>query len=166
MYSELQKRVEYCGPLKWGSVQTPELDKLTNFIYHTKSWDELLKKVDGKDFHNYAINRWFNFWAAMEAEKLFVEYGAIPYEKKHPHIDFTIHGVPFDLKITHSKKPVTWLYDNASTRSDSRNNRLFLVLNKWSDKAFRQIVEPPIQKFMEYPTYRLHKGIKIARLGY
>ena len=39
---ELKKRLVY--PYKWGQKQNDIFDKQTNFIYHTFSFEELLKR--------------------------------------------------------------------------------------------------------------------------
>ena len=41
---ELKKRLTY--PYKWGRKQNDEFDRLTNFVYRTSSFEEILKEID------------------------------------------------------------------------------------------------------------------------
>ena len=75
--AELKKRLIY--PYIWGRRQSNYYNGLTNFIYETFCFEDLLKEIDSrfkgkaeyKDFFNYALNRWFNFWSAKGIESIF-----------------------------------------------------------------------------------------------
>ncbi len=75
--TELKKRLPY--PYKWGRKQNNEFDKLTNFIYHTFLFDDVIKEINSRfkkdkehlNISNYALNRWYNFWSAQAVEKIF-----------------------------------------------------------------------------------------------
>ena len=74
---ELKKRLAY--PYKWGRKQNDDFDRLTNYIYHISSFDNVLKETENKfrkdkehqNIANYALNRWYNFWSAQAVEKIF-----------------------------------------------------------------------------------------------
>lgn len=150
--SELQKRLSY--PYKWMQKQNDYFDNKTNFIYHTKTFEELLKEIDKrfkseKNFQlyfNYALNRWYNFWSAFAIEKIFCSLPDVKpaFNHKDRLKDFSIKGITFDHKTTVFPKkfneaidsvkqnPLTlikWLYENQSSQQRKHfHNRLFIVL--------------------------------------
>jgi len=60
--TELKKRLTY--PYKWGRKQNNEFDKLTNFIYRTFLFDDIIKEINSRfkkdkehqNISNYALN--------------------------------------------------------------------------------------------------------------
>jgi hypothetical protein len=162
--TELKKRLVY--PYIWGKRQNNYYNGLTNFIYKTFRFEALLKEIDSrfkgkteyKDFLNYALNRWFNFWSAQAIERIFCSLPEVEpaLNSKNRLIDFTIKSVTFDHKtsifpnaypgtlIEAQKNPadlIEWLYDNQSQEQRKHlKNRLFIILyshNKqhWKLKA-------------------------------
>lgn len=149
---ELKQR--YDVPYKWGRKQNDDWDSLTNFIYDTKSYSELVEKVKNKlkahtskkAISNYALNRWYNFHSAQAVENIFCSIDAIEAERDRYNklIDFRIHGIPFDHKTTvyperfekdlyfalkDEARLIRWLYDQQSgERRKHFRNRLFIVL--------------------------------------
>ena len=150
--NELKKRLTY--PYKWGRKQNDQFDKLTNFIYSTFLFDDVIKEInrrfkndqDRKNISNYALNRWYNFWSAQAVEKIFC---ALPNVKpaldsKDRLVDFTIGGVTFDHKtsvfpkifpypikeaVKKTDELIKWLYKNQSQQQRKHlKNRLFVVL--------------------------------------
>lgn len=158
---ELKKRLEY--PYKWGMRQNNFYNGLTNFIYRTNNFDDLLSeiknrfqgKTDYTAFFNYAINRWFNFFSAQAVEHIFCNCEGIKpaLDSKNRIIDFTINGIPFDhktsvypkaynLNIIEAKKNpgdlIEWLYDNQSQQQRHHlKNRLFIILYKSDGEHWR-----------------------------
>jgi len=150
--SELKKRLSY--PYKWGQKQNDNFDKLTNFIYHTFVFEDLLKEIDKrfndkkdfKSYFNYAINRWYNFWSAHAVENIFCSLPNVKpaFNSKDRLVDFTIDGVSFDHKtsvfpkkfphqiseaIKKTDELIKWLYRNQSQQQRKHlRNRLFIVL--------------------------------------
>lgn len=150
--SELKKRLEH--PYKWGQKQNDNFDKQTNFIYHTFSFEEVLKEIDKrfnskKDFDsyfNYSINRWFNFWSAYAVENIFCSLPNVKpaLNSRDKLIDFSIQGVSFDHKtsvfpkkfpmqindaIKKTDELIKWLYQHQSQQQRKHlKNRLFIVL--------------------------------------
>ncbi len=148
---ELKKRLAY--PYKWGTKQNDEMDRKTNFIYHTFFFNDLLKKIEYEfkyhpehdAYFNYAINRWFTFWSAMAVERIFCSFDFVHHAmEKDRLVDFTIKGIRFDHKTAifpknfphsyeHAKNNkrilIEWLYLNQSQQQRKHlKNRLFLVL--------------------------------------
>jgi len=150
--SELQKRLSY--PYKWMQKQNDYFDNRTNFIYHTKTLEEVLTEIEKRFksdenfqlYFNYALNRWFNFWSAIAIEKIFCSLPDVKpaFNHKDRLKDFSIKGITFDHKTTvfpkkfnetidHAKKnPLTlikWLYENQSGQKRRHfHNRLFILL--------------------------------------
>jgi hypothetical protein len=150
--TELKKRLIY--PYKWGRKQNDQFDKLTNFIYRTFLFDDVIKEInrrfkndqDRKNISNYALNRWYNFWSAQAVEKIFCSLPNVKsaLDSKDRLVDFTIDGVTFDHKTSVFPKSfpyrikeatkktdelIKWLYKNQSQQQRKHlKNRLFVVL--------------------------------------
>jgi hypothetical protein len=150
--AELKKRLTY--PYKWGRKQNDHFDKLTNFVYHTLLFDDVIieienrfkKESEHKNIANYALNRWYNFWSAQAVEKIFCELPAVKpaLDSKDRLVDFTIDGVTFDHKtsvfpknfpyaikdsIKKTDELIKWLYKHQSQQQRKHlKNRLFVVL--------------------------------------
>ena len=151
--SELKKRTKY--KYKWGRKQNNEFDKLTEFIYSTKSFDDVIEEVkrrfanreDIKEIGDYAVNRWYNFWSAEALESIFKNHPRVikAENSRDKYCDFFIDNVPFDLKTTvfpksvaynlqhaklYPKKLALWFYANQSSEQRQHfHNRLFIVLH-------------------------------------
>ena len=150
--TELKKRLTY--PYKWGRKQNDEFDKLTNFIYRTFLFDDVIKEINSrfkndkehKNISNYALNRWYNFWSAQAVEKIFCSLPNVKpaLDSKDRLVDFTIDGVTFDHKtsvfpknfpyplneaVKKTDELINWLYRNQSQQQRKHlKNRLFIVL--------------------------------------
>jgi hypothetical protein len=138
----------------WGRVQDDAWDGLSRFIYRVRSaagarqQAERVAAEHGLDrtaFVQYALRRWYCFWGARMAELLFLQHpGVEPGPPRHHEIDFTIDGMPFDLKTsevprvflgsvndlaTNPGKLASWLYEHQSREGRYHSaNRLFLLL--------------------------------------
>src|SRR5438477_3895447 len=94
----------------WGRVQDDAWDGLSRFIYRLRTATSVRAEAEraarerGLDpvaFGQYALRRWYCFWGARMAELLFLEHpGVRPGPPRHHAVDFTIDGVPFDLKTS------------------------------------------------------------------
>lgn len=150
--TELIKRLTY--PYKWGRKQNDQFDKLTNFIYSTFLFDDVVKEINRrfkndpnrKNISNYALNRWYNFWSAQAVEKIFCSLPNVKpaLDSKDRLVDFTIDGVTFDHKtsvfpknfpyqikeaVKKTDELIKWLYKNQSQQQRKHlQNRLFIVL--------------------------------------
>lgn len=149
---ELKKRWKF--EYNWGGKQGNSLDKQTNFIYKTASFEMLLNKVElsfknhsnYSSIKNYTLNRWYNFWSAKALENIFCENDNVisHINSKDKFTDFYINNIPFDHKttiypkgfnksipygISHKKELIEWLYLNQSKEQRRHfKNRLFIVL--------------------------------------
>lgn len=175
--SELKKRWVY--PYSWGQKQNDRFDKKTNFIYHTFLFEELLKEIDRrfksekkyKDYFNYTLNRWYNFWSAQCVEQIFCSLPGVKpaLDEKDKLIDFTINGITFDHKtsvfpknfshkledaIQQTDELIKWLYKYQSQEKRKHlKNRLFIVLysqngEHWKLKADILWLKERIEKYM------------------
>ncbi len=150
--TELKKRLTY--PYKWGRKQNDQFDKLTNFIYRTFLFDDIITEINGrfkndqdmKNISNYALNRWYNFWSAQAVERIFCSLPNVKpaLDSKDRLVDFTIDGVTFDHKtsvfpknfpypikeaVKKTNELIKWLYKNQSQQQRKHlKNRLFVVL--------------------------------------
>jgi len=150
--TELKKRLSY--PYKWGRKQNDQFDKLTNFIYRTFYFDDVIKEIERRfkkdrehqNISNYALNRWYNFWSAQAVEKIFCSLPNVTpaLNNKNRLVDFTIDGVTFDHKtsvfpknfpfgldetIKRTDELIKWLYKHQSQQQRKHlKNRLFVVL--------------------------------------
>lgn len=170
---ELEKRLHY--PYVWGTKQNNVYDRLTNFIYKTPRFSDLLETLKEealKPLKDYAMNRWFNFWSAMCVEDIFSRNpNVIPNENViDPNEDFKLCGIPFDHKTTvfpkgfngslsYAKKYpielVRWLYLNQSKGKRLHfKNRLFVVLysedqEHWKLKANISLIQTAVEEYLE-----------------
>jgi len=149
---ELKKRTKF--EYIWGRKQLDEFDKLSNFVYKIKAFEEVLSKIDEnfkefsnyEELKNYTLNRWYNFWSAKGIESIFCENEKVfPHpNSKDKYTDFFIESIPFDHKTTvfpagykksipyaieHKNELIEWLYKNQSQQQRKHyKNRLFIVL--------------------------------------
>jgi hypothetical protein len=138
----------------WERVQNDDWDRLSPFIFQLRTAARVYERaeqvatlhgLERPAFVNYALRRWYCFWGARLAELLFVGHpGVVPGPPKDREVDFTIDGVPFDLKTSdvprafanrigdlHAQPDqlASWFYAHQSReRRFHAANRLFLVL--------------------------------------
>jgi hypothetical protein len=150
--AELKIRLSYS--YKWGQKQNDHFDRQTNFIYHTFSFEELLKEIEKRfksnyehgSYFNYSINRWYNFWSAQAVENIFCSIPNVKpaLDNKDKLVDFLIQDVSFDHKtsifpknfpykideaIKKTDELINWLYKHQSQQQRKHlKNRLFIVL--------------------------------------
>ena len=170
---ELKKRLTY--PYKWGRKQSNALDKKTNFIYNTESFNILLKRIESlnQTLKDYALNRWFNFWSAKVVESIFVAHENVLSNKNtyDKLIDFKINNIPFDHKTSKfpigfnqsytnarksEKELIRWLYDNQSQQGRKHlKNRLFILLydgktkEHWKLKSELKLIKSAIDDYVK-----------------
>ena len=138
----------------WWRIQNNRRDTLTNYIYTTDTFNELVKKtrdcsnlykIEYEDVFNYALNSWFNKSVSLYAEDIFTSYDIVDDEPDiyNKEIDFYIKWIPFDLKVSVFPKKyekdieyavnnkwdiIWWLYDNCSKEKRLHNgNKLFIM---------------------------------------
>lgn len=170
----------------WGRVQDDTWDGLSRFVYRVRTAEavrEQAGRVAGEHgleraaFVHYALRRWYCFWGARLAELLFLEHSGVrPGPPRHHEVDFTIDGVPFDLKTsevpriflgsvkdlaTNPGKLASWLYENQSREGRFHSaNRLFLLLvdadepeSAWRLRGDVAALRAAIARFMARRSY-------------
>lgn len=180
------KNVLHLLKMKWG-VQNDKQDIDTSFIYWCKKIDQVISLSLSYNIDiGYALHRWYNFQCSKCVEKIFCEYGAIPYEDPKDHdIDLIIDNVPFDIKLSFisnlykgdkdlSKRAnkdnyIKWLKENASQEGRKHTaNKIFVICETLQDKCnFLRITEKVI-KFIDYfyANAEKYKGQEICELIY
>ncbi|MEI8078050.1 MAG: hypothetical protein WCH61_00290 [bacterium] len=92
----------------WGGDYQNSLDKylVSRFVKtDNPSYENLLSKFDTEiepAVRGYVLNSWYNYWSSVLIENIFKAHPAIlPTIGKVKSVDFFIHGIPFDLKVTY-----------------------------------------------------------------
>ncbi len=92
----------------WGGDYQNSLDKylVSRFVKtDNPSYDNLLSKFDTEiepAVRGYVLNSWYNYWSSVLVENIFKAHPAVlPTIGKVKSVDFFIHGIPFDLKVTY-----------------------------------------------------------------
>ncbi|HUX87883.1 MAG TPA: hypothetical protein VMW65_12850 [Chloroflexota bacterium] len=170
----------------WGRVQNDAWDGLCPFIFRLRTFDRVrvaaeevarTHALDTLAFTQYALRRWYCFWGARLSEQLFIRHPNVAAGPAKDHeVDFTIDGVPFDLKTSElprafAKRPedlirnpaevADWFYRRQSReRRFHAANRLFLVLHDpafpeeaWRLRADVEALRARIDAFLAQPTY-------------
>ena len=170
----------------WGRVQNDAWDSHCQFIFRLRTVDAVRararevadeQQLDGGAFVPYALRRWYCFWGARVAELLFLRHpGVVAGPPKDHEVDFTVDGVPFDLKTSEVPRQfvarldewlddaavaAAWFYTHQSReRRFHTANRLFLVLcdRDYPDEAWRlradvSALRASVDAFMEKPRF-------------
>lgn len=165
----------------WGRVQDDAWDGLSRFIYRKRTASSvrseatavaLAQRIEATPFVQYALRRWYCFWGARMAELMFLDHpGVEPGPPKDHEVDFTLDGVPFDLKTSEVPRVflgsieelaasptriASWLYAHQSRQGRFHNaNRLFLLLcdrdepeEAWRLRADAPALRRAIDRFM------------------
>lgn len=165
---QLKNRWDY--PYQWLRKQNDHWDAMTNFIYKTPVWQELIEliklsvdayEVDKRELFYYAANRWYNFWSAMLVERLFCqsEFVVPALNHKNRLVDFSLYGIDFDHKTSifpkkykstlyyaqkHKADLIYWLYQNQSQQQRKHlANRLFIVVHNQDGEHWKLKADLP-----------------------
>lgn len=138
----------------WGDIQNNRYDSYTNYIYKTKTYDDLVKRtqmiceiyqLDYEPVFRYALNRWFNNMVSHFAEDVFTSHDIVEDEEDiyNKEIDFYIKDIPFDLKMSvfpkgfgkdinyaveHKEELINRMYKHCSKEKRLHNgNKIFIV---------------------------------------
>lgn len=181
---KLKERTAY--PYVWGSRQTNEKDKATNFIYRTYGIKKVIslctQKGFSKELTDYAMTRWYNFHSAIGIENLFATHkNVIPNKNQYDRMeDFKINNISFDHKTSifpkgfgktldyakaNEAELIKWFYENQSnTKRNLNQNRLFIVMfdskygEHWKMKSEIMKIKKHIDKYMdEFNENNLHE---------
>jgi len=174
--NELKKRMRY--PYRWENIQTDKWDRQTRFIYHVKTFDELLKRLKEEPIPRkikwYAMNRWYNFWSAQAVETMFALHDNVKPnpDKYDKQWDFEINGnLKFDHKSSifpsgyrksyrsaksNKQGLIRWRYKHQSQEGRKHlENRLFLVLYEkrnrehWKLKADIPLLKSRVDQYIK-----------------
>ncbi|MFH0990979.1 MAG: hypothetical protein V1799_13275 [bacterium] len=175
---ELKKR--FAHPYEWGQKQNDAWDEQTDFIYHIFSFEALVKEVETrfhtmlnyKEFYNYTLNRWYNFWSAKAIEQIFCSHPIVKgaTDNRDRLRDFKVNNINFDHKTStyprgfnhdltygqkHPKELVEWFYRHQSQqRRKHHENRIFIILyssdgEHWKLKAELGWIEKLIKGYLD-----------------
>ena len=104
LVSELYKMRTF----EWGGDYKNSLDKylISRFIKtDDPSYENLLDKFDTEinpSVRGYVLNSWYNYWSSILIENIFKSHPSVlPTIGKIKSVDFFIHDIPFDLKVTY-----------------------------------------------------------------
>jgi hypothetical protein len=104
LVSELYKLRNY----EWGGDYQNSLDKYLVRHYvktDNPSYENLISRFDAEinpAVRGYVLNSWFNYWSSILIENIFKSHHMVlPTIGKVKSVDFFIHGLPFDLKVTY-----------------------------------------------------------------
>lgn len=175
---ELKKRFEH--PHDWAQRQLNEWDAITGFVYHIFSFEALVKEMETrfglasnyKELLGYAMNRWYNFWAAKAVEQIFCSHPAVTAasDTSDRLREFRIGNLTFDHKTStyprgfnhdldygqkHPRELIEWFYTHQSQQRKKRfENRIFIVLyasdgQHWKLKAELSWLEGIITEYLD-----------------
>lgn len=91
----------------WGGSAGNSLEKnlVNNVIKRYQSYDDVIKALNGpaqRSVYGYTLNSWYNHWSSVMIEEIFnSNSNVLPTIDLVEKIDFYIHNVPFDLKVTY-----------------------------------------------------------------
>lgn len=179
MLLTIAKELQQVKTYKWGKKQDDSWDHKTNFIYSTKTYNELKERCL-KDFPaniklmEYAKTRWYNYHTHNVVLDLFLQSDICRIEKnlKNKDIDLYIKNIPFDLKLSvypkslagrnlSKQKLIEWLYSNQSKQGRNRlQNRIFILVldndNKhrsWAVKRDFELIKEKIDIFLDNTSF-------------
>lgn len=103
LINELYKMKEFY----WGGLHQNSLEKtiVDNYVKKIRNFDELNKRIDKELFESmrgYVRCSWYNHWTSIIIEDIFKEHPKVlPAVGLVKKVDFFVHDVPFDLKVTY-----------------------------------------------------------------
>jgi hypothetical protein len=103
----LQSHLYKLNIFNWGGDYNNSLDRylVSRYVKAIPSYDDLLSKFDteiNQAVRGYVLNSWYNHWSSILIEHIFTScYGVLPAVGKIKYVDFFVHDVPFDLKVTY-----------------------------------------------------------------
>ena len=91
----------------WGGSNGNSLEKniVNNYVKKIKSYQKINDEIEGRllsSLRGYTLNSWYNHWTSILIEDIFKDHKKIlPTVGLIKKIDFFIHDIPFDLKVTY-----------------------------------------------------------------
>lgn len=178
LQNELLKDIPY---LKSWTKQNDKNDKLSNFIYNTTKFSDIIEKAKANKLPiSYVCHRWYNYHTSKVTENIFEKYGCVKEKNfKHKEIDIYFKQVPYDIKLTvlpskykgntdfknkqNKDDLIVWYYKNQSQEGRKHlANRLFVVCksknNNYEEnlklKCNFKLIEKAVLEFIEYYSCR------------
>lgn len=103
LVSELYKMQAF----DWGGLHQNSLEKtiVDNYVKKITSYDTLNARIDNElltSLRGYVLCSWYNHWTSIIIEDVFRDHSnVLPAVGQVKKIDFFVHDVPFDLKVTY-----------------------------------------------------------------
>lgn len=91
----------------WGGLYQNSLEQsiVNNYIKKIRNWDDLNTAIENDLYHSmrgYVHCSWYNHWSSILIEDMFKDHPSVlPAVGLVKKVDFFIHGMPFDLKVTY-----------------------------------------------------------------
>jgi hypothetical protein len=91
----------------WGGSFGNSLEKniVNNYVKKIRSFDRINEEIEGNllsSLKGYTLNSWYNHWTSILIEDIFKDHPIVlPTIGLVTKIDFFIHDIPFDLKVTY-----------------------------------------------------------------
>lgn len=91
----------------WGGDYKNALDKylVSRYVKQIDSYHTLISKFESEingAVQGYVLNSWYNHWSSILIERLFWTHSdIIPAIGQIKNVDFFLHDIPFDLKVTY-----------------------------------------------------------------
>lgn len=91
----------------WGGLYQNRLEQtiVDNYVKRIQNYDALCRSVDNEllvSMRAYVVSSWYNHWTSIIIEDIFKDHPSVlPAVGLVKQIDFFIHDVPFDLKVTY-----------------------------------------------------------------
>jgi len=91
----------------WGGNNNNSLEKniINNYVKKIKSYKDINRAIESKildSLRGYTLNSWYNHWTSILIEDIFKDHKTVlPTIGLIKKIDFFIHNIPFDLKVTY-----------------------------------------------------------------
>ena len=126
----------------WGGDYKNSLDKylVSQYVKKFMSYDDLIRKFESEinpAVQGYVLNSWYNHWSSILIEHLFwIHRDILPAIGQIKNVDFFLHGIPFDLKVTYlpegyikaKRKENKWQQEVALLKQEAK--KLSICFNK------------------------------------
>ncbi|WP_299462974.1 hypothetical protein [uncultured Microscilla sp.] len=155
----------------WGGSYGNSLEKniVNNYVKKIKSYDDINQEIEGSllsSLRGYTLNSWYNHWTSILIEDIFKDHqDVLPAIGLIKKIDFFIHNIPFDLKVTYfpeqllAEKLKNSGYGNELTKLKQVCRKLHIFIpSDLKDKTLRQHL---YNKVSEDPRNDAKEFIKI-----
>jgi hypothetical protein len=91
----------------WGGLYQSGLERtiVNNYVKKIQRYDKICDKIDNElhtSLKGYVLCSWYNHWTSIIIEDIFRDHpNVLPAVGQVKKIDFFIHDVPYDLKVTY-----------------------------------------------------------------